>query len=77
MIKTLVFLSVVFFVINAIFWGLMPHRLHCYVVDQFGIKCSPHYVHMAMGALSFLMGMAISQSSYVYNMKESWKRQLK
>jgi hypothetical protein len=63
-------LLVIFFLLNAIFWGLMPHSTHCRVVSQlFGrnMKCPPHIVHLSFGIISFLLAILFAQQEYVMN----------
>ena len=61
-------LLVVFFLLNAIFWGLFPHSTHCRTVSQlFGssVKCPPHIVHLSFGVISFLLAILFAQQEYV------------
>lgn len=56
----------IFLVINALFWGLMCHQTHCKVAGYFGMKnCPPHYVHMLMGVVFFLLAIFIAQRKYI------------
>ena len=54
-----------FFVINALFWGLAPHRRHCALAGAFGIKnCPPHWVHVyVMGLGSFIIALMLVQGT--------------
>jgi hypothetical protein len=56
---------VLFFALNALFWGLFPHEAHCTVASAFKIVCPPHWVHLIMGILSFLIAVLIAQWGYV------------
>jgi hypothetical protein len=54
-------LIIAFLVINAVFWGLFPHRVHCAVVKTLGVaSCPPHALHLAMGLASFVVAMIVS-----------------
>ena len=33
---------VVFFAVNGIFWGLMPHSIHCDLISQLLPECPSH-----------------------------------
>ena len=55
----------VFFAFNALFWGLFPHDAHCKVASTFKIMCPPHWVHLTMGVLSFIIAVLIAQWSYI------------
>lgn len=54
--------------INALFWGLMPHSIHCDVMAKVTtIKCPPHIFHILFGIGSFLLAVILSQSDYFTN----------
>mgnify|MGYP001207709193 CR=1 FL=1 len=56
----------IFLLINAIFWGLMSHSIHCKFVASFGIQnCPPHYVHLLMGLVSYLIAIYLEQKEYL------------
>jgi len=52
---------VVFFAVNAIFWGLMPHSIHCDLVSQVLPECPSHNIHIAMGVITFLIAVVFAQ----------------
>ena len=54
---------VLFFMANAIFWGLAPHSLHCRVAAMTGMSgCKPHSYHVyVLGLLSYLIAIFIEQ----------------
>ncbi|QIG60043.1 hypothetical protein [Dishui Lake large algae virus 1] len=53
---------VLFFVLNALFWGLWPHSAHCGLAAAMGItKCVPHIVHITFGLLCFIIAVLIAQ----------------
>lgn len=54
---------VLFFLANALFWGLASHKSHCNVAKMFGVNdCPPHWVHVyVMGLGSFLVALVFSQ----------------
>ena len=58
-------LLVAFFLINAVFWGLMPHSTHCEFVSKLGITtCPPHYIHVyILGLGSFIMALYLLQGN--------------
>ena len=57
---------VLFFVLNALFWGLANHSQHCSFVSMVGMKyCPPHYIHLFMGLLSFIIAIYIQQRKYI------------
>jgi hypothetical protein len=63
MIKNII---VLFFVINGLFWGLANHSQHCNLASVFGmVKCPPHYIHLLMGLISFLIAVYIQQREYI------------
>jgi hypothetical protein len=56
---------VVFLIVNAIFWGLMPHSLHCQLVAKFtSMQCPPHIVHILFGITCFILAAILSQDEY-------------
>jgi hypothetical protein len=56
-------LVVLFFLVNALFWGLAKHSLHCKVANMLGVKkCPPHWIHVyVMGLGSFMVTLALVQ----------------
>ena len=62
MLKTLLTL---FFIINALFWGLAAHKQHCYLASLFGMnKCPPHWIHVyVMGLGSFIIALYLKQGT--------------
>lgn len=56
-------LLVLFFLVNALFWGLASHRQHCRVASMMGVKkCPPHWIHVyVMGLGSFLVTLYLVQ----------------
>ena len=55
-----------FLLINAVFWGLGSHRTHCSVAAAMGVSnCPPHWVHLILGAASFVGAIAVSQWKYL------------
>ena len=54
---------VIFFVINALFWGLGTHQQHCALVPM--KPCPPHWVHLLMGLLSFMAAVYVKQKPYL------------
>lgn len=62
MFRNLLFL---FFLANAVFWGLSTHRQHCYVAGKMGItNCPPHWIHVyVMGLGSFIAALYLKQGT--------------
>ena len=59
-------LVVLFFVLNALFWGLASHSQHCSLASMFGVvNCPPHYIHLLMGIVSFVVAVYIQQRDYI------------
>ena len=57
---------VLFFVINGLFWGLASHSQHCNLASVFGmVKCPPHYIHLLMGVVSFVIAVYVQQRDYI------------
>ena len=58
-----------FFVINAIFWGLAGHGKHCALAANLGMTtCPPHYIHITMGLVSFLIAVYVAQRKYIHSL---------
>lgn len=62
MLKTLLFL---FFLLNALFWGLFSHQTHCSVASKFGMdECPPHWFHVyVLGVGSFVIALFLQQGT--------------
>ncbi len=65
MLKTIL---VVFFAINAIFWSLFPHEIHCYIATMIMPKCPEHSIHLTIGLISFIVAFVIAQYDYLKSM---------
>jgi len=62
-------LVVLFLVLNALFWGLGSHSQHCALAGWFGIRqCPPHWVHLTLGVVSFLLAVYLQQLPYFHTM---------
>jgi len=69
-------LLVIFFLLNAIFWGLFPHSSHCRIVYQlFGsnVKCPPHIIHISFGVICFLLAILFAQQEYIIDLLKDVK----
>lgn len=57
----------IFFIINAIFWGLASHAQHCSIADKLipGKPCPPHWIHLLIGIISFIIAVSIQQWEYI------------
>ena len=56
---------IVFFTINAIFWSLFPHNVHCDFVTNFVPTCPSHGLHLTIGFISFLIAFIVAQYDYL------------
>lgn len=56
-------LLTLFFLANALFWGLASHKQHCKLASMFGMKkCPPHWIHVyVMGLGSFMVTLYLVQ----------------
>jgi hypothetical protein len=61
-------LLVAFLAVNALFWGLMPHKVHCELVNMFTNQCASHNVHLAMGFIAFILAVVFAQWDHVKKM---------
>ena len=64
-------LLVLFLLVNALFWGLGSHINHCKVTEWFGISpenCPPHYIHLLIGNVFFLLTIYVQQKQYFDNL---------
>jgi len=58
--------TIAFLIVNAIFWGLFPHIVHCKFIANFGItECPPHWVHLLIGLIAYLSAVWLKQSTYI------------
>lgn len=57
----------VFFIANAIFWGLYSHEVHCNLLDYINkiiglsVECPSHKLHLLWGFVSYSIAVYISQ----------------
>ncbi len=58
-------LLVAFLAVNALFWGLMPHKVHCDLVGMFSNTCPSHTVHLVMGLIAFVLAVVFAQYDYL------------
>lgn len=60
----------IFFLINAIFWGLFPHTIHCAFVEKMGVlDCPSHWIHISLGIICFLLTVLLFQWNMFFPMK--------
>ena len=60
---------IVFLLINAVFWGFMPHSTHCQLVARLTDRpCPPHIVHLIFSVICFVMAIVLAQEEYVIEM---------
>ena len=50
-----------FLLINALFWGLFEHSIHCKFASYFTNNCPPHYIHLIIGIVCFTLAVYIKQ----------------
>lgn len=59
-------LAVVFFAVNALFWGLLPHSVHCKGLAMVSnMKCPPHSLHLVMGVVCYFIALYFAQRRYL------------
>ena len=58
-------ITILFLVVNALFWGLATHKQHCDLAAMFGIKkCTAHWILVwVMGLGSFILALYLRQGS--------------
>ena len=55
-------LLVLFLIVNALFWGLFPHSIHCRLASYIGVQdCPSHWVHIGLGVVCFLAAVVVAQ----------------
>jgi len=53
-------------VVNAMFWCLLPHSIHCdFVKTVTDRECPPHFLLICMGIASFVLAVVIAQKDYI------------
>ena len=59
-------LLIAFLILNSLFWGLMPHSVHCELVAKFtSSPCPSHMVHLIIAIVSFILAVAVAQTDYL------------
>lgn len=59
-------LLLVVFAVNALFWGLLPHSIHCKALAMVSsMKCPPHSVHLVMGVVFYFAALFVAQREYL------------
>ena len=52
--------------LNALFWGLLPHSVHCKTVAMVSnMKCPTHSVHLMMGVVFYFLAVYVRQQKYI------------
>jgi hypothetical protein len=60
-------LLLTFLILNALFWGLFNHEVHCQVVDEVSkvvnlkIECPEHKIHLLIGLISYVAAIYVAQ----------------
>ena len=63
--------TLIFFVSNAIFWGLYSHETHCNFIDynnkvfKTSTDCPSHKIHLLWGFVCYSISVYISQSNLI------------
>jgi hypothetical protein len=60
---------VAFLLINAVFWGLGHHDLHCQALSKVGVGCVDHKYHVVLGIICFVAAAYVQQRRYFSNHK--------
>jgi hypothetical protein len=59
-------LLLVVFAVNALFWGLLPHSVHCKALAMVSsMKCPPHSVHLVMSVVFYFAALFVAQREYL------------
>ena len=53
------FLLIAFLLINAVFWGLFPHTIHCKASSLVRLPCPKHMYHQIAGAVMAALAVAL------------------
>jgi hypothetical protein len=56
---------IIFFAINAVFWSLFPHSIHCKLANTFLDVCPAHNIHLTIGIISFIIAFIIAQYDHL------------
>ena len=61
-------IMIIFFLLNALFWGLASHSQHCKLASSLGVKsCPPHWIHVyVMGLGSFIATLYLVQGTAMH-----------
>ncbi len=59
---------VIFFAVNALFWSLFPHEIHCKLAHTIMDTCPSHNIHLTIGILSFIIAFVLAQYNYLKNL---------
>lgn len=65
--KLLKNILITIFAISALFWGILPHEVHCYATKNLSEHCIPHWIHLVIGILSFLLAVFFANYEYITN----------
>jgi len=64
-IKMIKDIIVAFLVVMAIFFGIMPHRVHCDIFRHVSATCPSHWIFILNGIIIFALAILFSQWTYV------------
>lgn len=65
--NTLQNILVTIFAVSAIFWGLLSHEVHCSVLENMITNCLPHWAHLTIGLVSFILAIFFANYDYFIN----------
>lgn len=60
-----------FLLLNTLFWSFFPHIAHCQIFNSVmgkTMKCPPHYIHLMMGFVFYLLTMYYTQQKYLHTL---------
>ena len=55
--STLKNILLIFLIVNALFWGLFDHSMHCQVASYFTSNCPSHNIHLTIGIICFVLAV--------------------
>ena len=56
---------VAFLVVVSIFFGIMPHRVHCDTLKMFSETCPSHRVFLLNSIILFVLAVILSQWDFI------------
>jgi len=59
------------FAINAVFWGLFPHTIHCGLIEKLDMPCVSHNIHLVFGIVCYLVAFIVAQKDHLMHTMKS------